>query len=130
MAVSTLYGQTDLTDCVFRIDTVTGKKVYTTVDKMPEPVGGQKVLLKKLGQEVRLGQISEEMLTGEMTVVSFVVGEKGEIIEKKVEREDFRNRDIPEQIFAVIESLTWIPGTCNGYIVPVKYILPLRICLK
>lgn len=130
MAVSPLYSQTDSTDCVFRVHTLTGKKVYSIVDKMPEPVGGQKVLLKKLGQEVKLGQISEEKLTGEMTVVSFVVGVKGEIFDKKVEREDFRNKDIPEQMFAVIESLTWIPGSCNGYIVPVKYVLPLRICLK
>ena len=66
MTVSSLYSQTDSTDCVFRIDTVTGKKVYSTVDKMPEPVGGQKVLLKKLGQEIKLGNVSEDMLTGEV----------------------------------------------------------------
>lgn len=130
MAVSTLYGQADSTDCVFRIDTVIGKKVYSTVDKMPEPVGGQKVLMKKLSKEVKLDHTSEDMPTGSMTVVSFVVGEKGEIIDKKVEREDFRNRNIPEQMFGVIESINWIPGSCNGNVVPVEYVLPLRMCLK
>ena len=130
MTVSSLYGQTDSTDCVFRIDTVTGKKVYSTVDKMPEPVGGQKVLLKKLGQEIKLGNVSEDMLTGEMTVVSFVVSENGEIIKEHIEREDFRNRNVAEQVFGVIESIDWAPGSCNGYFVPVEYRLPLRICLK
>lgn len=96
---------------------------------MPVPEGGEENLFSKLGKGVSFNRTSIES-TGSMTIISFVVNESGEIEQKRIEREDFKGMNLPDQMFSVVESLKWTPGTCSGKAVPVLVRLPLRTCLR
>jgi hypothetical protein len=127
LVFNSTFGQVDSNICIK--DTLT-PTVYLYVDKMPEPKYGKKYLIKSLFEKVKLNDIPKNKVSGSMTIISFVINEKGEIINKKTVREDYSGMEITEQMFKVVESIEWEKGSCKGTPVSVKYILPFKICLK
>jgi hypothetical protein len=127
------FGQNDKTDslnCKSYFDSLVNRAVFINVDTPPKPEGGEEKLFKKLNKEITLKPFSKNEPIGSKTIISFVVAEQGKIIGKRIERDDFKNSNIPEQMFKVIESIYWEPGKCNDKVVPVQFKLPLNICLK
>lgn len=106
------------------------KNLYLDADEWPKPKKGYPFLYKKLLSEIELDSIDTKNSYESMTVISFVVKTNGEICGKEIEKEAYKGIGIPEQIFKLVESLEWEPGSCQGIPVEVRYFLPIRICLK
>jgi hypothetical protein len=121
----TTYGQSDLTDCSSTIDTLTGGEVYSFVDKMPTPEGGE----LKLFEEMKKLKYSTCMTLDSQILVAFIVDTSGHVIGKRIIK-DIAGTDLSDQVLTLIDNVNWIIGTCKGIPVPVMYRLPVRVCLK
>jgi len=119
------FGQTDSTNCVTHIDSITKQQVYNFVDYMPTPKGGQKELFKALKNINFQSSCSnyESVL-----YVAFIVNAHGEIEGKRVIK-DIIGTDFSDQILSLVDSVEWNPGVCDSIAVPVVYILPVRIIM-
>lgn len=106
------------------------KNLYLYADELPKPKKGYPFLYKKLLSEIELDSIDIKNSYESMTVISFVVKTNGEICGKKVEKVAYKGIGVPDQMFKLVESLEWEPGSCQGIPVEVRYFLPFRICLK
>lgn len=128
---SVIFGQNEKQDCISYIDSVSREIIYTYVDSPPKPVGGEAVLFEELGKGVKVKPISKEDVHGlNIVLVSFTIDSKGEIVNEKILIDDLSYLEIPKQMFEVIRSFIWLPGSCNGEFVSVEYQLPFRFCLQ
>ena len=113
-------------DCISLIDSLTGRKIYQFVDRMPSPKDGEAKLLKKL-KEIKLNNIPEHIQT--KIIVEFIVDSDGKIFGKRVIK-NIEGTDLAEQVLKIIDDIEWTIGTCNGSQVPVIYTLPVILEFK
>ena len=105
------------------------KKIYDVVDEMPVFPGGQGALLEYLASHVKYPVVSQENHVQGRVIVSFVVECDGSIADVRVERSVDPSLD-REAIRVVSSMPRWSPGKLNGYIVRVKYSVPVSFRLN
>lgn len=120
------YGQSEPVSCLYVLDADL-QKFCLTPDSLPEPVDGMNELLHRLAVEVSLPTVEGYEVAGTQTVIRFIVAEDGTISGKLVINKQFYDCDIVEQMFKIVESMSWKPGYCDGKPVPTEFILPLRM---
>lgn len=105
------------------------EKIYDKVDVMPEFKGGQKALMKYLGENIKYPKEAQKDNIGGMVVVSFIIDTKGNINEVKVTKPV--NIMLDNEAARVIKEMPkWKPGIHKGKKVSVKYNLPINFALK
>ena len=105
------------------------KKVYTDVEQMPEFQGGSEALAKFMIDHVRYpDEAKKEKITGKV-FISFVIDEKGNVTEARVERAVHPLLD-QEALRAVNEMPVWKPGRDKGKAVKVSIVLPVQFALN
>ena len=122
------FGQSEKPKCSSSLDSLLNKIVYSVADKMPEPVGGDIELQRKLVRNLVYHQDSTNYV-GNRVYVGFVIDIDGKVIGKRT----FLNiggSDLAQQALALVDKIEWNPGMCDGKKVPVLYKLPIIICLK
>jgi hypothetical protein len=118
--------QSKQSNCSGVQDTILHKFVYTSVDKMPEPIGGIIALSKSLSKQLKYSSAREEPIG--RVIVAFVVEKNGTIRGGRIVR-DFSDEGyfFGKQILIVVKHSKWKPGLCNGKQVAVLYTLPINI---
>ena len=105
------------------------KKIYDVVDEMPVFPGGIGALLEYLATHVKYPIVAQENGVQGRVIVSFVVECDGSITDVRVERSIDPSLD-REAIRVVSSMPRWSPGKLNGYIVRVKYSVPVAFKLQ
>ena len=105
------------------------KKIYDVVDEMPVFPGGIGALLEYLATHVKYPVVAQENGVQGRVIVSFVVECDGSITDVRVERSVDPSLD-REAIRVVSSMPRWSPGKLNGYIVRVKYSVPVSFRLN
>ena len=105
------------------------KKIYDVVDEMPVFPGGIGALLEYLATHVKYPIVAQENGVQGRVIVSFVVECDGSITDVHVERSVDPSLD-REAIRVVSSMPRWSPGKLNGYIVRVKYSVPVAFKLQ
>lgn len=124
-----VYGQTETASCIYAIDADL-QKICLTPDTLAEPHDGMGDLMYRLALEVSLPSVEGHEILSTQTVIRFIVDENGQISGKLVLKKQFYDCDVAEQMFAIVGSMSWQPGYCDGKPVPTEFILPLRLCLN
>lgn len=107
-------------------DSLINEEVYTFVEQMPEPKGGNKKLLKVLQEAVRYDSIQMDEVFDSRVIFTFIVDTLGVM----------RNLEINSGAFGVVvnqkalEQFEWNPGIHNGKTVNVRMRIPVTICLE
>ncbi len=104
-------------------------QIFMVVEDMPEFPGGTAALLKYISKNVIYPVICQENGIQGMVSVSFVVDEKGEVINVKA----FHGSDpnLEREAIRVVKSLPkWKPGKQRGRAVKVSYSVPVRFRLQ
>ena len=101
--------------------------IYAVVDVMPEFPGGNDSLNKWMVKNVRYPK-TEECFSGTI-FLSFIIGVDGGVSDIEMLRgvtSAFEN-----EAKRLIQSMpNWIPGRCNGTLVPVKINYPIKFSLR
>ena len=102
-------------------------EVYSYVDSMPYFPGGQEAMMKFITSHL---QIPEDFISWNSKVITqFVVDTSGHLSDKKIIKG--LNDDFNNAVLAVLDKMPpWIPGKCNGRLVPVVFTLPVIIELQ
>jgi len=110
-------------------DSTAHRFIYKTADRAPEPVGETDVLFKQLGKKMKFPKGLEESVG--RVIIAFIVEPDGRIDGERVVKNPFgMEYHITDQLFAIIHSLKWQPGTCGNTPVAVLYTLPVNIELS
>ena len=104
------------------------KKVYKSVDQMPQFPGGEVALMKYLQSEIKYPMNAAKNNIQGRVIVQFVIDKNGEIGEVKVLRSV--DEEVDAEAVRVIKSLPkFNPGRQNGEAVSVWYTLPVSFKL-
>lgn len=102
---------------------------FIRVEKMPQFPGGESALLKFIANSVKYPGICIEIGTSGRVYVSFVVDEKGNVVDTKVVRSPDEN--LSREALRVINSMPqWTPGKQRDRNVRVAYTLPVNFVLN
>ncbi len=105
------------------------KKVYETVEQLPEFPGGQEAMIAFLSQNVHYPESAAKNNIEGRVIVRFIVDETGEIGNISIARSV--NEELDAEAIRVVKSLPkFIPGRQDGKPVPVWYNLPLIFKLQ
>ncbi|MBS2213156.1 energy transducer TonB [Carboxylicivirga mesophila] len=99
------------------------------MEHMPEFPGGQAALLKYIATSIKYPVICVETgITGKV-FISFVVNEKGEVVEAKVARSPDAN--LSAEALRVVNNMPqWTPGRQRDKAVRVAYTIPVNFVLQ
>ncbi|WP_244825085.1 energy transducer TonB [Carboxylicivirga mesophila] len=102
---------------------------FYVVEHMPEFPGGQAALLKYIATSIKYPVICVETgITGKV-FISFVVNEKGEVVEAKVARSPDAN--LSAEALRVVNNMPqWTPGRQRDKAVRVAYTIPVNFVLQ
>ena len=104
-------------------------KVYDVVEQMPSFPGGNGALLEYLATHVKYPETAEQTCAQGRVIVSFIVECDGSITNVHVTRSIAQELD--REAENVVSSMPrWSPGKLNGYIVRVKYSVPVAFKLQ
>lgn len=107
----------------------TDKRVYTSVDVMPEFPGGEAEMYKYISKNIKYPKDARRKKIQGRVFLNFVVSEVGEITQAKVLRGLYKSID--EEALRVINNMpNWKPGTHNGKAVKVNFNIPLNFKLE
>jgi periplasmic protein TonB len=120
----------DTLACSGVYDSTLQHTVYKFVDEMPQYPGGESEMFKVIVENILVPE--DYFTTGEIqtkTFASFVVDEKGKVVNIKVLRKtEAEYSPLDKSVINAIRKLAdWIPGKCKGVPVAVQFILPLNI---
>ena len=103
--------------------------VFTSVEQMPQYVGGDAEMMKFISSHMHYPTIKDEdEMNCSRIVVKFVVSKRGKVRDITVIKGD-ANCAMP--LVEVIEQMPdWIPGKQNGRPVDVYYSIPMYIHLQ
>ena len=105
------------------------KKVYESVEQMPEFPGGVEGLMKYLYQNIQYPPMAAQNNIGGRVVLQFVIDETGQVGDVKVVRSV--SEEVDAEAVRVIKSLpNFEPGRQNGEPVAVWYTLPVMFKLQ
>lgn len=102
---------------------------FFVLEDKPEFPGGEKALLRFLGENVRYPVICQENGVQGMVSVAFIIDEKGVVTNVKVLRGPDPN--LEREAIRVVQSMpAWKPGKQRGRPVKVSYNVPVRFVLQ
>ncbi len=108
-------------------DKISQRKVYTAVEELPEPEGGNEKLAAVLAKKVKVPSTCE--VPGR-TVISFIVEADGKIDGYQVIRDPCgKKHPLAYAMFKAVKTIKWKPGKMQGKPVAVRYSLPMCISL-
>jgi hypothetical protein len=111
-----------VTTCKFKIDSLTGNKIYTEVDSSRKTLEEVKSFLVKNYKWPNGYYCGEELL-----IARFLITEKGKVeniqLLKKSKFQPANDKFI--RILNLLSLLT--PGKCNGYKIDFEFIFPFRL---
>lgn len=117
-AVMALTGQAKLDD----------NNIYDVVEEMPQFPGGPSALFEYLAENIRYPKDAKDKGIMGSVGVTFVVEPDGSTSNVKVNSS--ANPLLDKEAVRIVESMPhWIPGKQNGYVVRVKYTVPVRFRL-
>jgi TonB family protein len=99
--------------------------VYTRVDQMPQFRSGENEMLQYLAKNIKYPAYARENGIQGTVVVTFVIDEKGRVINPIVVSEPLEYLD-EEALWIINNMPRWNPGIHEGKRVKVSYILPIR----
>ena len=108
-------------DCSHYVDSITNRKVYTFVDKMPE-FGNHKGFLVNLVSDIEID--SAFTIVDTKGQVEFTVETDGKVSDVKIT--DTINQEIDKEVFDFVVKSKWKAGYCDKRPVPVRMIIPYR----
>ena len=113
--------------CVIRLDSFGNGGHYSIVDSMPHFPGGNELVNKFILENLK---IPEDFISWNSKVITqFVVDTNGHLSDKKIIKGI--NEDLNNAVLAVLDKMPpWVPGKCNGRLVPVVFVLPVIIELQ
>ena len=104
--------------------------IFMVVETMPEFPGGQQVLFKYLGENVKYPVIAQENGIQGRVICQFVVNKDGSIVDVVVVRSS-GEPSLDKEALRVINSMPkWKPGKQRGKPVRVKYTVPVNFRLQ
>ncbi|NLR82447.1 hypothetical protein [Chitinophaga eiseniae] len=100
--------------------------VFTQVDHMPEYPGGKAALAKFLVKNFRYPEQEQFQAT---FFCRFVIDTTGKVIAAGILNKSLAEWSPAERalVNAVTKMPKWKPGSCAGKVVPVLFVLPLRL---
>ncbi len=113
--------------CTVIVDSFAIEEIYSNVDSMPHYPGGNDLLDKFILDNLK---IPGDFISWNSKVISqFVVDTNGRLTVKKIINGLFE--DLNNEVLAVLDKMPpWVPGKCNGRLVPVVFVLPVIIRLQ
>jgi hypothetical protein len=110
-------------------DSTSRRLVYTVVEEMPEPLGGIEKLNGLIFKKLKIPNTGSTYAT--KIAVSFIIEPNGSINDKTVINDSSGSQHLfTDQVFKIVDSVKWKPGSQNGKAVPTRYSLPITICLS
>jgi len=76
-------------------------RIYTVVEKMPQFPGGEKELLKYIGQNLKYPVIAQENRIQGMVIIRFVVNSTGKVVNAMVIKSIMNNVNMIDEVVAV-----------------------------
>ncbi|QDA59862.1 M56 family metallopeptidase [Hymenobacter jejuensis] len=116
-----------------------GRKIYTSVEKMPEYQGGYAQLLQDIGSAVQYPAIAQEAKLEGKVFIRFVVGTDGQVHDVEIQKgvvapagQEAAAEALNNEALRVIENLpgTWKPGIQRGKKVDVSFTVPISYASK
>ncbi|MCX6296931.1 MAG: energy transducer TonB [Bacteroidetes bacterium] len=107
------------------------EQIFTTVDQMPEFIGGKDSLIKFISKNYNYANtiLPETKPSNTKIYVQFVVGKDGVIRDQKILKGI--NGTMDKEALRVIKMMPkWKPGKQNGKAVSVSYIIPIQVEIK
>lgn len=110
-------------------ESVEDNSVYIFVERMPEPPGGMKGLMKYFAENIRFPVICAELGIEGRVYVGFVVDKDGSVTDVKVLRSPDAN--LSKEAIRVVQNMpAWKPGKQGGKPVKVSYTVPVNFQLQ
>jgi len=110
-------------------DAITGKEVYTVVEKQPAFPGGQDGYRKFLVENIKYPEEAMKKAVTGTVYITFIVEKDGSVTNVKVLRGIGAGCD--EEAVRVVKMMpNWIPGEEKGKPVAVQYNLPIKFALE
>ncbi len=98
-------------------------------EHMPSFPGGGTALMKFIAENLELAPKSKDCYSGTMTVVQFIIDEKGKITSPKIVRSI--HPDIDDACLKLIAKMpNWLPAEQRGQPVRTQMMLPIRIRIE
>lgn len=91
---------------------------------MPQPEGGQEVLIDLLKQMKLDGSFCG--LLNEKMTITFVVESDGSLTHQRILGETAHS-EVGRQVFTGLNNIAWSAGKCQGEAVAVRYFIPIYI---
>ena len=105
------------------------KKVYNSVEQMPEFPGGQEGLMRYLQQNVQYPPTAVQNNVQGRVIVQFIIDETGQVGDVEVVRSV--SEEVDAEAVRVIKSMPkFEPGRQNGEPVAVWYTLPIAFKMQ
>lgn len=100
--------------------------VYNKAEVMPTYPGGESSLSSYVSDHINYDSQSLESDQQGTVMVSFVVDEKGDIVNPKVENSTTNNQELNQEALRVVREMPdWKPGTIKGKAVKTRMYLPI-----
>ena len=126
-AGSAAFGQTNLTGCASKYDTLSNREIYIIIDSMPEFPGGLDSLNNFIAKNLKY-PIQGGCFEGAV-YVSFIVEPDGRLTNKTIIKGI--SNPVDNEAMSLLDKMpNWIPGNCNGHVVPVEIAIPIRFNLN
>lgn len=103
--------------------------VYDVVDQMPQYPGGIQAMMQFVKDNLQYPEDAKEGGIQGRVVLQFVVDKTGQVTDPKVMRSVSPSLDA-EAIRVVKAMPRWIPGSQDGEVVAVRYVLPVSFSLE
>ncbi|TWF41700.1 hypothetical protein FHW36_103504 [Chitinophaga polysaccharea] len=120
------YSSPELKTCPHQFDTLAGMNVFTQIDHMPEFPGGESALMRFLVRNFRNSEQDQFQAT---FFCRFVIDRTGKVIAVGILNKSPSEWSPAERalVNAVNKMPKWKPGSCAGKLVPLLFVLPLRL---
>lgn len=107
-----------------RIDSVTKKLIYDTVDVLPVNEGGKGALMKRLESGISTN-ISPKADYDPNVIVAFIVDTDGSIVGERVVKDD--TNSVGKTALSIVKTFKWKPAKCGNRNVAMLYTLPIIV---
>lgn len=120
------YGSAEVRPCPHQFDTLAGMNVFTQVGHMPEYPGGEAALAKFLIKNFSYPEQEQLQFT---FFCRFVIDITGKVIAAGILNKPPAEWSPAELalVNAINKMPKWKPGSCAGKVVPVLFVLPIRL---
>lgn len=104
--------------------------IYEVCEVLPEFPGGQKALFKYMCENIKYPEDCKKNGISGKSIVSFVIGKKGEISKVKILKSS-GNKKLDNEAMRVVKAMPeWQPGTEGGKVVNVRFNIPVMFRIR